>query len=83
MLDAITRFIEQSGGWMYVLAPLFMIVVAILPIPAEIPAMLNGMIFGAWVGSGITWGGGLVGRSYSHGYIRGLVQAVNAEGEQA
>ena len=61
MFDAITQFIEQSGGWMYVLAPLFMIVVAILPIPAEIPAMLNGMIFGAWVGSGITWGGGLVG----------------------
>jgi len=27
------------------------------------------------------WGGGLVGRSYSQGYIRGLVQAVNAEGD--
>jgi mannonate dehydratase len=25
------------------------------------------------------WAGGRVGRSYSHGYIRGLVQAVNAE----
>jgi mannonate dehydratase len=29
------------------------------------------------------WGGGLVGRSYSHGYIRGLVEAVNAEGTAA
>lgn len=61
MLDAMTQFIEQSGGWMYLLAPLFMIVVAILPIPAEIPAMLNGMIFGAAVGAGITWSGALIG----------------------
>jgi uncharacterized membrane protein YdjX (TVP38/TMEM64 family) len=61
MLDAITQFIEQSGRWMYLLAPLFMIVVAILPVPAEIPAMLNGMIFGATVGASITWSGGLVG----------------------
>jgi uncharacterized membrane protein YdjX (TVP38/TMEM64 family) len=48
-----------------VLAPLFMIVVAILPIPAEIPAMLNGMVFGTTVGTGITWGGGLVGAAIS------------------
>jgi uncharacterized membrane protein YdjX (TVP38/TMEM64 family) len=61
MLDAITQFIEQSGDWMYLLAPLFMIVVAILPIPAEIPAMLNGMIFGAAAGVGITWSGALIG----------------------
>ena len=61
MFDAITQFIEQSGAWMYVLAPLFMIVVAILPIPAEIPAMLNGMVFGATVGATITWSGALVG----------------------
>lgn len=61
MLDPVVQFIEQSGGWVYVLAPLFMIVVAILPIPAEIPAMLNGMVFGATVGSLITWSGAVVG----------------------
>lgn len=60
-MDSIVAFIEQSGAWVYVLAPLFMIVVAILPIPAEIPAVLNGMIFGPLIGTGITWGGAVVG----------------------
>ncbi|NIM52273.1 MAG: hypothetical protein GTN62_13370 [Gemmatimonadales bacterium] len=61
MLDPIVDLIENSGAWVYLLAPLFMIVVAILPIPAEIPAMLNGMVFGSTVGALITWSGGLVG----------------------
>ncbi|MDH3290443.1 MAG: VTT domain-containing protein [Gemmatimonadota bacterium] len=61
MLDPVVQFIENSGGWVYVLAPLFMIVVAILPFPAEIPAMLNGMVFGATLGSLITWSGAVVG----------------------
>jgi uncharacterized membrane protein YdjX (TVP38/TMEM64 family) len=71
-MDAISTFIEQSGNWTYVLAPLFMIVVAILPIPAEIPAMMNGMIFGAQVGTAITWGGGLMGAMISFELARRL-----------
>ena len=43
------------------LAPLLMIVVAILPIPAELPPMLNGMIFGPLIGTTITWLGAIVG----------------------
>ncbi len=61
MLDAIAQVIEQSGVLMYFLAPLFMVVVAILPIPAEIPAMLNGMVFGPVAGTAITWSGAVVG----------------------
>ncbi len=61
MLDALVRLIENSGNWVYVLAPLFMIVVAVLPIPAEIPAMVNGMVFGAVAGTSVTWGGAVVG----------------------
>ncbi len=60
-MEGITSFIENSGAWVYVLAPLFMVVVAILPIPAEIPAMVNGMAFGANVGTAITWSGAFVG----------------------
>ncbi len=60
-MDAITTFIENSGQWMYVLAPLFMVAVAILPFPAEIPAMLNGMVFGPVVGIVVTWSGAMVG----------------------
>jgi len=72
VLDAVVQFIESSGAWMYFLAPLFMIVVAILPIPAEIPAMLNGMVFGARVGAAITWGGALVGALISFELARRL-----------
>ncbi len=61
MLDSVVYLIEESGAWVYVLAPLFMVAVAILPIPAEIPAMLNGMVFGPLVGALITWSGALVG----------------------
>ena len=61
ILDSLVYLIEESGAWVYVLAPLFMVTVAILPIPAEIPAMLNGMVFGARVGALITWSGAIVG----------------------
>ena len=54
-------FVDRFGAWSFVLAPLLMIVVAILPIPAEFPAMLNGMIFGPLIGTTITWLGAIVG----------------------
>ncbi len=59
--DASESFLARLGGWAYLLAPLLMIVVAILPIPAEFPAMMNGMLFGPVVGAFITWSGGVVG----------------------
>lgn len=65
MLDSVVQFIENSGALVYVLAPLFMVVVAILPIPAEIPAMLNGMVFGPVLGSLVTWSGAVVGATLS------------------
>ncbi|MFQ5853319.1 MAG: TVP38/TMEM64 family protein [Candidatus Binatia bacterium] len=64
-MEALAQWIEHSGMWAYVLAPLFMIVVAILPIPAEIPAMVNGMVFGTVVGTIITWSGALTGAQIS------------------
>lgn len=53
--------VDRLGPWSFVIAPLLMIVVAILPIPAEFPAMLNGMIFGPLIGTTITWLGAIVG----------------------
>ncbi len=64
-MEALVQWIEQSGMWAYVLAPLFMIVVAILPIPAEIPALVNGMVFGTAIGTCITWSGALIGAQIS------------------
>lgn len=58
-------WIHALGVWGYPLAVLLMAVVAILPIPAEIPAMMNGMLFGPAAGTLITWAGALLGAEIS------------------
>lgn len=65
ILNDIGTWIQSIGPWAYVFAPLLMMTVAIVPIPAEIPAFLNGLMFGPWVGTLITWGGALVGAQIS------------------
>ena len=69
-MEALAQWIESQGIWACVLAPLFMVVVAILPIPAEIPAMLNGMVFGTVGGTLFTWGGALIGAQISFEFAR-------------
>ena len=64
-MEALVQWIENTGMWAYVLAPLYTIIIAVLPIPAEIPAMLNGMVFGTVVGVVITWSGALIGAQIS------------------
>jgi uncharacterized membrane protein YdjX (TVP38/TMEM64 family) len=59
------NWIQGLGEWAFVVAPLAMIVVAIIPFPAEIPAAANGMVFGPMVGGFITWSGALVGAQIS------------------
>lgn len=77
-MEVLAQWIEQTGMWAYVLAPLFMIVVAILPIPAEIPAMVNGMVFGTVVGTIITWSGALVGAQISFEIARKFGRPLSA-----
>jgi len=60
------------GGWAYVIAPLLMAGVAILPVPAEAPAMVNGMLFGPVVGTAITWAGAMLGAVASFELARAL-----------
>lgn len=54
-------WLETVGVWAYVAAPAIMAVVSILPIPAEAPAMMNGMLFGPTAGTAITWVGAMIG----------------------
>ena len=65
VLEDLGSWIESSGDLVYLAAPLFTVVVAILPIPAEIPAMVNGMAFDPWWGSLVTWFFALVGAQIS------------------
>lgn len=49
-----------------------MTAIAILPFPAEFPAVLNGMMFGPIVGTLITWSGALAGAQISFELSRRL-----------
>lgn len=71
MLELAGEWIEASGPFIFVLAPLFTAAVAILPLPAEIPAMLNGMAFGPLWGSLVTWVGAMLGAQVSFELARG------------
>jgi len=57
----------KSLGWMaYLIAPFLMFVVAVLPIPAEVPAAFNGVLFGPFVGFLLTWAGAVAGAQVSY-----------------
>lgn len=65
IISSIAYSIHGLGVWGYPLATILMAAVAVLPIPAEIPAMLNGMLFGPTAGIAITWTGALLGAQIS------------------
>jgi len=68
--DPIYTWMLEHRSAAYWLAPLMMVVVAILPIPAEIPATMNGMFFGPVIGVLMTWGGAVVGAQISYELAR-------------
>jgi uncharacterized membrane protein YdjX (TVP38/TMEM64 family) len=52
----------QGLGWLAIpVCLILMTVSAIVPIPAELPAMLNGAVFGLWSGAAVTWTGAMLG----------------------
>jgi uncharacterized membrane protein YdjX (TVP38/TMEM64 family) len=68
----IGAWLDALGGWAYLIAPLIMAGVAILPVPAEAPAMVNGMLFGPFVGTLVTWIGAMGGAMASFEIARAL-----------
>ncbi len=68
----IGTWLDGVGVWAYVLAPLLMALVAVFPVPAEFPAVLNGMMFGTVAGTLITWTGALAGAQISFELARRL-----------
>lgn len=65
MIEAVSTWVEQSGPLVYVLSPAFTFVVAVLPVPAEIPAAINGMVFGPLWGTAVTWSMAMAGAQVS------------------
>ncbi len=69
-------WLSAMGPWAYVVAPLVMALVAVLPIPAEAPAMVNGALFGPAIGSVLTWVGSMLGAVISFELARSLGRPV-------
>lgn len=66
MFSGTESWLAAMGVWAYVVAPLVMAAVSVLPIPAEAPAMANGVLFGPAFGSMVTWTGAMVGAWISY-----------------
>lgn len=61
LFGQIGGWLDGVGWWAWLIAPLLMATVAILPVPAEAPALLNGMLFGPVAGTAVTWTGAMLG----------------------
>ena len=57
---------QGLGGWAYPACLALMIVCAIVPVPAELPAMVNGAVLGFAGGSLVTWSGAMIGALISY-----------------
>jgi uncharacterized membrane protein YdjX (TVP38/TMEM64 family) len=84
VIQNIAYWIAELGAWGYPLAVLLMAGVAVLPIPAEIPAMMNGVLFGPVAGVIVTWTGAIIGAvvsfELSRRFGRPLVEKVISAG---
>jgi len=66
------RFIESWGPWAAIASILLMILHSFVPIPAELLAVANGMLFGPLRGLAITWIGAMLGAYLAFGLARVL-----------
>lgn len=64
--EALIAALRDLGILAIPLSLLIMMVSAIVPIPAELPAMLNGAVHGLWLGAAITWVGAMGGAWISY-----------------
>ena len=66
------RFAASWGAWSAVVAVLLMVLHSFVPLPAEIIAIANGMLFGTWLGIALTWAGAMLGAVLSCALARAL-----------
>jgi uncharacterized membrane protein YdjX (TVP38/TMEM64 family) len=66
------RFAASWGAWSAAIAVLLMVLHSFVPLPAEIIAIANGMLFGTWLGIALTWAGAMLGAVLSYALARAL-----------
>ena len=70
--EHVRHFVLAWGTWSAVGALVLMVLHSFLPLPAEIIAIGNGMIFGPWLGMALTWTGAMLGAVLSFALARGF-----------
>jgi uncharacterized membrane protein YdjX (TVP38/TMEM64 family) len=68
----IAEYIRSLGGWGLAAAVGLMILHSFVPFPAEILAMANGMVYGPFWGTAVTWVGAMLGAYASFSLTRFL-----------
>jgi uncharacterized membrane protein YdjX (TVP38/TMEM64 family) len=69
---AVENLIQSWGPWGMLASVALMIVHSLVPFPAEILAIANGMLYGPVLGTVLTWIGGMCGALLAFGLARAL-----------
>ena len=70
--ESVHRFAEAWGRWAALGSITLMVVHSVLPLPAEVIAVANGMMFGPVWGVAVTWAGAMLGAAISFAFARWL-----------
>jgi uncharacterized membrane protein YdjX (TVP38/TMEM64 family) len=66
------RLIQSWGMWGVLASIMLMVLHSFVPFPAELVAVANGMLYGPWWGTLITWVGAMLGACLAFGLTRWL-----------
>jgi uncharacterized membrane protein YdjX (TVP38/TMEM64 family) len=82
----IERYIKEAGPWGVAVSIGLMVLHSFVPFPAEFIAVANGMVYGAFWGTVITWSGAMLGaylafglsRKLGRGFVHRMLEKKNA-----
>jgi len=69
-MEDVVAHIRAWGPWAALGSIVLMVVHSFLPFPSELITLANGMVFGPWWGSVITWIGAMLGAIATFGLVR-------------
>jgi uncharacterized membrane protein YdjX (TVP38/TMEM64 family) len=70
--EDVESFAEAWGAWSAAASILLMILHSFMPLPAEVIAIANGMLFGPVLGIAVTWVGAMLGAALAFAFARGI-----------
>ncbi len=68
----VEAMVKGWAPWSWLASIALMVLHSFVPLPAEIIALANGMLFGPWWGVALTWAGAMLGAVLAYGLARAL-----------